>query len=151
MHELILAMPAGYDTVLGPNGTILSGGQRQRIGLARAFFGNPKFMVLDEPNANLDAEGDMALDRAMGEAKRAGATVVIVTQRKAVAERADALMIIKDGAIEDYGPTAKVVENQNQKMAEMQRRMTQQRQALPGTSATIMVKDPNVPAPGGKQ
>ena len=151
VHELILAMPAGYDTVLGPNGTILSGGQRQRIGLARAFFGNPKFMVLDEPNANLDAEGDMALDRAMGEAKRAGATVVIVTQRKAVAERADALMIIKDGAIEDYGPTAKVVENQNQKMAEMQRRMTQQRQALPGTSATIMVKDPNVPAPGGKQ
>jgi PrtD family type I secretion system ABC transporter len=115
VHELILALPGGYNTVLGPSGLTLSGGQRQRIGLARAFFGNPRIIVLDEPNANLDADGDAALDRSMIEAKKAGATVIIVTQRKAVADRVDQIMIIRDGAIEDYGPKAAVAENQNSK------------------------------------
>ncbi len=157
VHELILALPNGYNTVLGPSGFTLSGGQRQRIGLARAFFGNPRIIVLDEPNANLDAEGDAALDRAMVEAKKAGATVVIVTQRKAVADRVDRIMIIRDGVIEDYGPKAAVAENQNRKMQEMQKRM-QAAQQPPQTSQPkqlqaddIRVKDPNVPAPEGRQ
>jgi PrtD family type I secretion system ABC transporter len=150
VHELILGLPSGYDTMLGPNGLILSGGQRQRIGLARAFYGNPRFMVLDEPNANLDAEGDMALDKAMVEAKKDGATVVIVTQRKAVAERVDRLMILRDGTIEDYGPKAAVVENQNKKMQEMQKRVGTpvSAQLQPGE---IRVKGPTVPAPEGRQ
>ena len=151
VHELILALPGGYNTVLGPSGYTLSGGQRQRIGLARAFFGNPRIIVLDEPNANLDAEGDAALDRAMIEAKKAGATVVIVTQRKAVADRVDRIMIIRDGVIEDYGPKAAVAENQNRKMQEMQKRAqaAQQQKQLQVDDARI--KDPNVPAPEGRQ
>ena len=152
VHELILALPAGYNTVLGPAGFTLSGGQRQRIGLARAFFGNPRIIVLDEPNANLDAEGDAALDKALVEAKKAGATVVIVTQRKAVAERVDRIMIIRDGAIEDYGPKAAVAESQNRKMQEMQKRMqAAQQQQKQLSSEDIRVKDPNVPAPEGTQ
>jgi PrtD family type I secretion system ABC transporter len=150
VHELILALPGGYNTVLGPSGLTLSGGQRQRIGLARAFFGNPRIIVLDEPNANLDADGDAALDRSMIEAKKAGATVIIVTQRKAVADRVDQIMIIRDGAIEDYGPKAAVAENQNRKMQEMQKRMqAAQQQKLPPEENRM--KDPNVPAPESRQ
>jgi PrtD family type I secretion system ABC transporter len=151
VHEMILGLPGGYNTMLGPNGLTLSGGQRQRIGLARAFFGNPRFIVLDEPNANLDADGDAALDRAMLEAKKSGATVVIVTQRKAVAERVDKLMIIRDGAIEDYGPKAGVAENQNRKMQEMQKRMMAAKQQAQVSAPEIIINSPNVPGPGGRQ
>ncbi len=150
VHELILAMPSGYNTLLGPSGFTLSGGQRQRIGLARAFFGSPRILVLDEPNANLDAEGDAALDMALAEARKAGATVLIVTQRKAAAERADKIMIIRGGVIEDYGPKASVAESQNRKMREMQIRMQTAQQAQL-KSEEIRIKDPNVPAPEGRQ
>jgi PrtD family type I secretion system ABC transporter len=150
VHELILALPAGYNTLLGPGGLTLSGGQRQRIGLARAFFGSPRILVLDEPNANLDAEGDAALDRALQEAKKTGATVIVITQRKAAAERADRIMIIRDGVIEDYGPKAAVAENQNRKMQEMQRRM-QAPQPNQLTANEIRVKETTVPGPEGRQ
>jgi PrtD family type I secretion system ABC transporter len=150
VHELILALPAGYNTLLGPGGLTLSGGQRQRIGLARAFFGNPRILVLDEPNANLDAEGDAALDRALQEARKTGATVIVITQRKAAAERADRIMIIRDGVIEDFGPKAVVAENQNRKMQEMQRRM-QNPQPNQLTANEIREKEASVPGSGGKQ
>jgi ABC-type protease/lipase transport system fused ATPase/permease subunit len=150
VHELILALPGGYNTLLGPGGLTLSGGQRQRIGLARAFFGNPRILVLDEPNANLDAEGDVALDRALLEARKTGATVIVITQRKAAAERADHIMIIRDGVIEDYGPKAVVAENQNRKMQEMQRRMQSPQKTQIGANE-IRVKDTMVPGPEGRQ
>jgi PrtD family type I secretion system ABC transporter len=150
VHELILALPSGYNTLLGPGGLTLSAGQRQRIGLARAFFGSPRILVLDEPNANLDAEGDAALDRALQEAHKTGATVIVITQRKAAAERADRIMIIRNGAIEDYGPKAVVAENQNRKLQEMQRRVQNpQPSQLPATE--IRVKEPTVPGPEGRQ
>lgn len=116
VHEMILMLPSGYGTLLGPGGIALSGGQRQRIGLARAFFGNPRLLVLDEPNSNLDAEGDAALDRALQQAKIDGITVVLVTQRKTSTEKLDSLMILRDGQIEDYGPREKIVEKQNAKL-----------------------------------
>ena len=151
VHDLILALPGGYNTLLGPSGFTLSGGQRQRIGLARAFFGSPRIMVLDEPNANLDAEGDAALDRALVEAKKTGTTVVIVTQRKAVAERVDRIMIIRDGVIEDYGPKAAVAENQNRKMQEMQKRMQSAEMQKKLQPENVQVKDANAPAPESRQ
>lgn len=119
VHDMILLLPEGYSTRLGPGGMGLSGGQRQRIGLARAFFGTPKILVLDEPNANLDMEGDAALDRALAQAKAAKITIVIVTQRKVSADKLDLLMVLNDGQIEDYGPREAVMEKQNAKMRDM--------------------------------
>lgn len=115
VHDLILTLSNGYDTMIGPTGQQLSGGQRQRIGLARAFFGSPKLLVLDEPNANLDTAGDMALERAIMRAKEDKVTVFIVTQRRPIAEKADKILMLRDGAIEDFGPRNDVYERQNQK------------------------------------
>lgn len=116
VHELILRLANGYDTVIGPGGQQLSGGQRQRIGLARAFFGSPRLLVLDEPNANLDADGDLALEAALAKAREDRVTVIIVTQRRPIAERADKILILRDGMIEDFGPRPQVLERQAQKL-----------------------------------
>ncbi len=131
VHDMILALPNGYGTLLGPGGMTLSGGQRQRIGLARAFFGTPKILILDEPNSNLDAEGDAALERALQQAKAEKITVVMVTQRKTSADKLDSLMIIRDGQIEDYGPREIVVEKQNAKLREFIQKQQAAAQAQP--------------------
>ena len=81
VHEMILQLPNGYRTQIGAEGVPLSGGQRQRIALARALFGRPRLLVLDEPNASLDAEGEEALMRAMSEARSGGATVILIAHR----------------------------------------------------------------------
>jgi PrtD family type I secretion system ABC transporter len=112
VHDLIQTFPDGYDTIIGPQGLVLSGGQRQRVGLARAFFGEVRVIVLDEPNANLDAVGEAALERAIDEAKTSGITVLIVTQRKAIARKVDNLLVIRDGRIDDYGPRDEVFRRQ---------------------------------------
>ena len=118
VHDLIQELPEGYDTVIGPQGLVLSGGQRQRVGLARAFYGKPRFLVLDEPNANLDADGDKALEMALEEARDAGTTVLIVTQRRSIVDKVDALMMLRDGEIEDYGPRDEVLARRSKKLAE---------------------------------
>lgn len=104
VHELILQLPSGYETPIGEGGTQLSGGQRQRIALARAFYGNPRLILLDEPNANLDTSGEEALMGAVNIAKDAGITVVLVTHRPNLLQRVDRIAIIKGGQLEAIGP-----------------------------------------------
>jgi ATP-binding cassette subfamily C protein len=104
IHEIIGRLPQGYSTVVGSTGFALSGGLRQRIGLARALFRAPKLLVLDEPNANLDHEGEQALTRAIGEAKRGGATVMVITHRPAILDIVDKVLVLKDGKVENFGP-----------------------------------------------
>lgn len=111
---LINSLPDGYETVIGPYGANLSGGQRQRLALARAFYRNPKFIVLDEPNSSLDQEGDEALARAIMELKGAGSTVVIVTHRLSVLDVCDRILLIKSGAQQIYGGKDQVLEHLRQ-------------------------------------
>jgi PrtD family type I secretion system ABC transporter len=114
VHDLIVGLPQGYDTDIGDAGRFLSAGQRQHIGLARAFFGDPVLMVLDEPNSNLDAVSEEALSKALAEAKERGTTIVVVTHRPTILNAADQLMVLKDGAVELYGPTADVMARMRQ-------------------------------------
>ncbi len=115
MDDLVLKLPKAYDTMIEPRGFQLSGGQRQRVGLARAFFGEPRILVLDEPNANLDVEGEKALEHALATAKAEGITVLIVTQRRSVVEKADRIMVLRDGYLEEYGPREDVLQRQVEK------------------------------------
>jgi len=103
-HNLILRLPKGYETELGEGGAVLSAGQRQRVGLARTLFGDPKLIILDEPNANLDAEGEAALMAALERAKQRGSTVVLISHKPAVFGVADKILVLVNGQITDYGP-----------------------------------------------
>jgi len=102
-HEMIVRLPNGYDTQIGDSGLCLSGGQRQRVALARALYGEPRIVVLDEPNANLDADGEQALTRAIAGLRERGATVVLITQRTQILSIADRILVMRDGAIERVG------------------------------------------------
>ena len=104
IHEMILRFPEGYDTEIGMAGRGLSAGQRQRIGLARAMYGNPAFIVLDEPNANLDDAGDQALVRAVNDLKMQGKTVVLISHRPYIVKVADYLLVLRDGKVVHFGP-----------------------------------------------
>lgn len=105
-HEMILRLSDGYDTEIGEGGAVLSGGQRQRIALARALYGSPRLVVLDEPNANLDVEGERALTSALAGLKAAGVTVVMVGHRPAMMSSLDKLAVLNEGQLEAFGPAA---------------------------------------------
>ena len=109
VHEMISHLTHGYETMLERSGAPLSGGQKQRIALARAFFGNPSLVVLDEPNSNLDAAGEQALTDTLKRAKEKRVTVIVITQRPAVLNSMDKLLILRAGRLEAFGPPSDVL------------------------------------------
>ena len=113
VHEMILLLPEGYDTVIGSDGVNLSGGQRQRIGLARAIYGSPRLIILDEPNSNLDDTGEQALAQAIMHMKMSGSTIFVITHRTTILSQLDRLMVMSAGGISMYGPREQVMAELN--------------------------------------
>ncbi|AKV08739.1 peptidase [Pseudomonas fluorescens NCIMB 11764] len=109
VHDLILRLPQGYDTVLGEDGCGLSGGQKQRVALARALYGKPSLVVLDEPNSNLDTVGEAALAGAIAQMKAQGTSVILVTHRSSALAQADKLLVLNDGRLQAFGPSQDVL------------------------------------------
>ncbi len=109
VHEAILAFPNGYATEIGPNGSLLSAGQRQRIALARCFYGGPKLIVMDEPNANLDGEGEMAFVNALKNAKKLGITTITIAHRPSVLQHVDKILVLQAGKAKHFGPAKEVM------------------------------------------
>jgi ABC-type protease/lipase transport system fused ATPase/permease subunit len=109
VHELILALPQGYDTPVDPRGALLSPGQRQRIALARALYGEPRLLVLDEPNSNLDGAGELALAEALA-ALRGEVTVVVVTHRSSLIAQMDRMLMLESGRVRQFGTVAEVMQ-----------------------------------------
>ena len=117
IHEAILRFSNGYNSEIGEAGALLSGGQRQRVGLARAIYGNPSVLVLDEPNSNLDDAGERALAQAVGQLKASGKTVFLITHRLNILGAADRVLALRDGRIQHFGPRDGVLEVLNAEQA----------------------------------
>ena len=128
VHEMILHLPQGYDTILGDGGAGLSGGQKQRIGLARAMYGDPSVLVLDEPNSNLDDVGEQALTIAVNDLRQRGKTIILITHRTSVISVTNKLLLLREGVGEMYGPT-------NQVLAALQEKAQKQIQANQAAAA----------------
>ncbi|MBN1928504.1 MAG: type I secretion system permease/ATPase [Chlorobiaceae bacterium] len=135
IHEAILRFPKGYDSQIGEAGGLLSGGQRQRLGLARALYGSPSVVVLDEPNSNLDDAGEKALVQVLNDLKTSGKAVVLITHRMNILGAADRLMALRDGRIEHFGPRDGVLEVLNA------------RKAAAGSAPSVPAPKPASPAP----
>lgn len=110
IHEMILHFPEGYNTKIGDGGIGLSGGQKQRLALARALYGNPSLIVLDEPNSNLDEAGELALIRSLQALRARKATVVVISHRTNLLQATNKLLVLQDGAVRLFGPTAQVIQ-----------------------------------------
>lgn len=133
LHDFIASLPEGYESAVGREGAILSGGQRQRVALARAIYGDPVFVVLDEPNSSLDEAGDLALSQTIRQLKERGAALVVMTHRTSVLTVADKLLVLRDGAQQAFGPRDQVLAALNQ--AAMQaRQATQGGQPMSGAA-----------------
>ena len=142
VHDMVLRMPDGYDTQIGEGGAVLSGGQRQRIGLARALFGNPKLVVLDEPNASLDDAGELALLQAMAYLKQLGSTVVVVTHKVSLLANVDKLLVMQDGALALFGPREAVLAHLIQRQQEAQQQGQGEAPPPPPSPEQVSPADP---------
>ncbi len=129
VHELILRLPHGYDTRIGTSGSALSGGQRQRIGLARALYGQPKLVILDEPNSNLDDAGDKALAVAVHNLKAQGTTVVLISHRHTILSQVDKILLMSDGIAAAFGPRDEVLGKMKQAQQQLAQQMAQKKEA----------------------
>jgi ABC-type protease/lipase transport system fused ATPase/permease subunit len=109
VHELIQNLPEGYNTEIGEGGRSLSGGQRQRIGLARAIYGNPPLIILDEPNSNLDTLGEAALVEAVRRLQAAGKTIILITHKANILSSVERLLVVSEGTVQMYGPRDEVL------------------------------------------
>lgn len=138
-HDMILKLPEGYDTEVGQHGSMLSGGQRQRIALARALYGRPALLVLDEPNSNLDGDGELALLRAISEFKKRGCTMVIVAHQPSLLHAADKVMVLRAGVIEKFGPRDEVLKSLVKTMPTP--RSSQQQRTVGGGTVSIAPQD----------
>ena len=116
---MVLHFPEGYDTRIGDGGIGLSGGQKQRLALARALYGNPSVVVLDEPNSNLDDAGEQALVSAIVGLRQRKATVILITHRSTVLQATTKLLLLREGSVVLFGPTGQVLEALQQKQSEI--------------------------------
>jgi ATP-binding cassette, subfamily C, bacterial exporter for protease/lipase len=157
VHDMILHFPRGYDTILGDGGAGLSGGQKQRIGLARAMYGDPSLIVLDEPNSNLDDVGEQALVAAIVGMRQRGKTVVLITHRTSVIGVTSKLLLLKDGMAQMFGPTNDVMaalqQAQQQQLQQAQQAQLARQQAAAAEEARIAAaNDPaNTPSAVSEQ
>jgi len=156
VHEMILQLVDGYDTVIGSDGVNLSGGQRQRIGLARAVYGSPRLIVLDEPNSNLDEVGERALGVALQKIKETGATVFIISHRPNILSRLDRVMVLNAGTLSMYGSRDQVIAELAQQQAKTQAQAQGQTQprvaaAAPGAATPAAPAPAPAPAPSGEE
>jgi ATP-binding cassette subfamily C exporter for protease/lipase len=139
VHDMILHLPKGYDTVLADGGGGLSGGQKQRLGLARAMYGDPSVLVLDEPNSNLDDVGEAALVRAVADLRSRGKTVILITHRTSIIGVTNKLLLLRDGVGEMFGPTEQVLaalqENARKQQLQAQQAQAQRQGPQPGQPA----------------
>ncbi len=136
VHDMILRMPEGYDTLLGDGGAGLSGGQKQRIGLARAMYDDPSLIVLDEPNSNLDDVGEQALLAAIIDLRKRGKTIVLITHRTSILGATTKLLLLQDGTAKLFGPTNQVVEALKQQQAQQQAQVAQKKIEENASTAT---------------
>jgi ATP-binding cassette subfamily C exporter for protease/lipase len=150
VHDMILKLPNGYDTVLGDGGAGLSGGQKQRLGLARAMYGDPAVLVLDEPNSNLDDVGEAALMVAINDLRQRGKTIVLITHRTTVISTTNKVLLLRDGVADMFGPTQLVM----QKLQEnVQKQIQAQQQAAQANAQAQAAQAPQAPqaAPSSAQ
>ena len=144
VHELILNMPSGYDTLLGDGGTGLSGGQKQRLGLARAMYDDPSLIVLDEPNSNLDDVGEQALLAAIIDLRKRGKTIVLITHRTSIISATNKLLLLHDGMAKMFGPTNQVIEALAQQQQQAQQALLAQQEAKKQAAQNQMTQAANV-------